>query len=127
MRIFITHIVPPGKEIETSSSFAACNFSRNLNTGDLFEKVYSIMTPGIHQRFENEDNIEYVCSFIRLLGRPFWRIALLFEQLILLYNIPRNSSVWFYNLTTLTERLYKLIKKFKPSVKLYIIILDFII
>ena len=54
MRYFITHVVPKGEEIKAGVSIAACNFSRNLASGDIFDRIYSIPPPGIAKKFDNE-------------------------------------------------------------------------
>lgn len=125
MRIFLTHIVPKGKEIETKASIAACNFSRNLMSSEIFDKIYSIPYVYIHCKFNNESNVEYICSKTRSWGRMFYKVAPIFEQIKLFFKIPKNSSLWLYNITTINELLFLLIRWFKPSVKIYTIVLDY--
>jgi len=124
-RIFITTLVPKDSEIEDRVSIAACNFSRNLMTGRYFDKVYSIPAVYIHQIFDCDDEVQYMTSYIRKCGYLFKYIAPIFEQMKLFFKIPKNSSVWFYNLSTLNCLLFLLLRTFKHSVLLNVIVLDF--
>lgn len=128
MRIFITNIFPKNKIIKYGASYAAHNFCYNLIEGNAFDAIFSILPM---QKIEKKD-LSYDYSMIHPLFSPFfrkWKItfrfALVLENIKLFFNIPENSTVWFYNLSTLTVLLYALLKIFKPSVKLYVIILDF--
>lgn len=109
-------------------SKAACNFSFNLISGKMFDVVYSTMplyVTGKIDRFEDE-RFKLIYSPIRYLKyKVFAYLATIDEQVSIFFKIEKKSSVWFYNLTTLSFILFILLKVFKPSVKVQIIVLDF--
>lgn len=126
MRIFITHIAPSHYARELGISIAATNFSYNLALGVKFDKVYSILPPYVanYKSSRISDNvIDIQSSFLR--RTPFARIAAIYEQFILFKKIPKNANVWFYNVTALNAYLIKFLKIFKPSVRIFPIILDY--
>ena len=124
-RIFLTHIVPKGKEIEAGISFAAGNFTRNLISGGEFEHVYSIPPSNVKHIYQDSDGIEFICSKTRIWGRPFYKISPFIEQIRLFFKIKKESSLWIYNMTMLSEILVALLRIFKPSVTVNVIVLDF--
>lgn len=129
-RIFITTILPTKQISQYKLSFAACNFSFNLMSGGGFSKVYSILPLFVSgemessvfsdTRFELEN-----CHTLRRKGGRFTLLAALVEQWRIFKKIPRGSSIWTYNLNTLEAFLFILLKLFKPSVKVNVIVLDF--
>jgi hypothetical protein len=114
---------------ELGVSIAASNFSINLLTGGAFDKAYSILPPfvgGKQPRVRLQSklfHIEY--SIFRRLPKSLSFVAPLIEQISIFLRIPRRAHVWFYNITTLNYYLIRCLKLFKPSVKLYVIVLDF--
>lgn len=122
MRVFITHIAPKDRILEYGLSVAACNFSRNLTSGGMFDRVYSVLPAFIHGYIKPFDGL--VCSVLRR-NRMLCRLAPIAENVSLFGMIPRNTSVWYYNCTTLNALLILLLKWFKPSVRQYLIILDY--
>lgn len=125
MRIFLTHIVPKDKIIECGVSMACCNFSYNLISGHGFDKIYSILPSFVNRQhnFNTDGNIEILYSSVR--NSLLYKIAPLVENIILFKKIKKNTSLWLYNITVLNVLLFTLLKLFKPSVKIYIIVLDF--
>lgn len=126
MRIFITHILPVEESLKTGISIAATNFSLNLISNGAFDKVYSILPPFANGNIEipSERNIETIyCR--RLRKSSLSKIAAIFEQIKLFSRIPKKSRVWLYNMTPLNGVLVMLLRIFKPSVKIYTIVLDF--
>lgn len=122
MRIFLTHIVPKDRILKYNLSVAACNFSHNLIEGNGFDRVYSILPTFVNGDIENFDGLIYSkwrkYSFLK-------RCAWIPESLKAFQQIPRNSTIWYYNCTILNALLIVLLKIFKPSVKQYMIVLDY--
>ena len=102
-------------------SFAACNFSRNLINGKMFDKVYSILPTFVRDEVEPFRGL----VFSPLRKGHLFRLAPIVESIMLFRRIPRNASVWYYNCTILNVVLILLLRLFKPSVKQQIIILDY--
>lgn len=123
MRIFITHIVPHGKVAEYNMSFAACNFSYNLISGGMFDRVYSILPTFVKGNVAPFNGLIY--SRLRKFTKALYRLAPIIECFSAFSKIPRKASVWYYNCTTLNITLMILLKLFKPSVKQNIIQLDY--
>lgn len=128
-RIFWTCILPEHLIAEYNLSFAACNFSFNLMSGGMFDKVYSslpLYVGGEMQQEAFEDN-RFELIYDKWRGkRGLWRkLATFKEQFSIFRQIPKRSSVWFYNVNTLNALLFLLLKLFKPSVQLNVIVLDF--
>lgn len=128
-RIFITHILPESLIAKHMLSFAACNFSRNLISGGGFDVIYSTMPAYVRGKldFETTDDpgVKYVYSNIRNKGSFLSKIAPLVEQWTLFRKIPPKSSIWLYNISMLNAFLYILLRIFKRSVQLNVIVLDF--
>ncbi len=122
MRIFITHIAPKDKVLQYGLSVAACNFSHNLISGGMFDRVYSILPSFVTGCIESFPGLVY--SSIRK-NRLLRRIAPVVENISLFTHIPQNASVWYYNCTILNVTLIILLKLFKPAVKQQMIILDY--
>lgn len=126
MRIFITHVASRKIGLDKNISVAATNFSYNLATGVNFDKVYSILPPfvrGGKSKDYSDNIIQAQYSIFR--RTPFSKLAAIIEQLCLFLKIPSYSNLWLYNVTALNGYLVKLLKKFKPSVKIFPIILDY--
>lgn len=129
MRIFIGHMAPIEAARDWKVSIAASNFSINLLTGGAFEQAYSILPPFVGGKQPKARlqaklfHIEY--SIFRRLPKGLSFVAPLMEQLNLFLKVPRNAHVWFYNITSLNYYLIRCLRLFKPSVKIYVIVLDF--
>lgn len=126
MRIFITHVPQKDNVVNAGISIAATNFTFNLISNGAFDKVYSILPPFVNDKTINssKDNIEIIyCS--RLRNTPLAKLAPLLEQIKVFNRIQKSSCVWLYNITPLNGFLVKLLRIFKPSVKIYTIVLDF--
>lgn len=127
-RIYVTHIVPREKTIELKVSLSATNFNYNLINGDIFAKTYSILpafVTGKHH-FEDKDNIEYIYSKWRYKNRIIGKLAPLIENILLYKRIEKNTSVWFYNVSTLNVWAMLLLLLFRRrSVQVNLIVLDF--
>lgn len=125
-RIFVTHISPKDRIMEYGLSLSASYFNYNLIEGGGFDKVYSIY-PGFvkgHLPEVDDDTFEAVYSKFRN-NRFLTKFSRFFEQISLFRKIPKSSNVWFYNITTLNVLLIILLRIFKPSCRLFLIILDF--
>lgn len=125
-RYFITHVAPKDKILEYGISSAACNFCYNLMSGKVFDKVYSILPTFVcgEKHFSIED-VEYVYSSWRWRGKIMRKLAPIKENFSLFRKIASGSSVWLYNMTMLNVWLVLLLRWFKPSVKINVIVLDF--
>ncbi len=127
MRIFLTHILPEHLILKYRLSFAACNFSRNLMSGNVFNKVYSIMpifVRGKMEEFEDPDQ-ELIYSSLRHYGSLATRLAVFVEQIKVFQRIKQHDTLWLYNVGVLNVLLILLLRLFKPKVKIYAIELDF--
>lgn len=127
MRVFITHICPKDKILDYGFSISASNFNFNLISGGGFDKIISIY-PGFSLgdlHLLNEGNIETVYSDWRTKRGVKKRLARFLEQATAFRKIPKGSDVWFYNVTTLNIFLITLLKIFRPSCRLYAIMLDY--
>lgn len=129
-RIFITHILPESEMEKYKVPVAASNFSFNLIAGGCFDEVYSIAGTDIsgelpQKVFEDERFCLIYNNYLRKRGGFLVKIAALIEQVILFRKIPKDASVWFYNLTTVSVVVYILCMLFKKSIKKNVIVLDF--
>ena len=127
MRIFLTHILSHSAGQKLGISIAATNFSLNLISGGGFDKCYSILPTFVAaDDYESDQGIELISyKGLRRLGRIGRITAVLAEQCRLFRKIPRNANIWLYNITPLNTLLIRLLRCFKPSVKIYPIVLDF--
>lgn len=128
-RFFITTTIKEQFISKHHLSFAACNFSYNLMSGGGFDKVYSILPTFVDmvESEAKEDNL-FELVFLEKLrkgGRLLRIISIFGEQWQIFKNIPRQSSVWLYNLHALNFLLVILLRIFKPNVKINVIVLDF--
>lgn len=127
MRYFIVNIVPRNLVVKYKISTAALNFCECLINAKIFDKTYSILPTNI-SHYDDEihcDGYEVVTSRLRSTNKLRRIVASFWEQVILFWKIKRKSQVWLYNLTTLNALFVILLKIFKPSVKIYTIVLDF--
>lgn len=128
-RIFITTLSSPEMIGTLNLSFAACNFSRNLMSGGMFDKIYSILPPFVrgtlNQRVVPVD-AEMMYSKHRKKSNAIYKVLSLLDENIQIYKrIPSDASVWYYNLCMLNVVLFICLKLFKPTVKQNVIVLDF--
>lgn len=128
-RILWTCILPEPLINKYKLSFAASNFSFNLMSGGGFDRVYSMMPlyvgGEIDQEAFEDNRFELIYDKLRKQGGVWKKLAVLREQWTIFCKMPRKSSIWFYNLNTLNAFLFILLKLFKPSVQLNVIVLDF--
>lgn len=127
MRILQTFILPDNLVAKYRLSFAAANFSRNLISGGGFDKVYSLIPTNVRGELEPITDCEYevVYSNLRKSKGIMSKFAIFIEQYQVFRQIKKHDSIWFYNLNFLNALLFLLLKFFKPSVSLNIILLDF--
>lgn len=129
-RIFCSCILPEDLIIKHGLSSAGCNFSFNLISGEIFDKVYSIMPLYVGGNMDaeafNDSSFELIYDKFRRRRGIWQKVAVIKEQWKIFNQIPRNSKLWFYNINTLNALLFILLKFFKPSVQLNVIVLDFI-
>lgn len=127
MRIFQTFILPDNLVAKHNLSFAAANFSRNLMSGGMFDKIYSLIPVNVRGNLGDTDETGYeiVYSNWRKKGGILGKLAIVVEQLKVFKNVSKKDSIWFYNINFLNSFLFIFLKCFKPSVKLNVIVLDF--
>ncbi|ANQ47870.1 glycosyltransferase family 4 protein [Flammeovirga sp. MY04] len=127
MRILQTFLLPDELVAKYKLSFAAANFSRNLKSGGGFDKLYSLMPLTVKDELPRltDDAYEVVYSNWRKKGSILSRFAIFQEQWYIFKQIKKKDSLWLYNLNIINALLFVLIKLFKTSVKLNIIVLDF--
>ena len=127
-RIFWTCVLPEHLIAQYGLSFAACNFSFNLMSGNTFDKVYSGMPLYVGGKMRqdafDDRRFELIYDKWRERSGMWQKFATFKEQVTILRKIPKDASVWFYNLNTLNALLFLLLKWFKPSVQLNVIVLD---
>lgn len=126
MRIFQTFVLPDDLVAKYKLSFAAANFSRNLISGGGFDKTYSLIPVNIRGKanLRSEDGYEVVYSSWRRFP-VLNRLAIFKEQISIFSKVHGGDSVWMYNLNVINALLFILLKLFKPSVKVNVIVLDF--
>lgn len=128
-RIFITCLLPEELIIKYKLSFAACNFSFNLMSGGGFDKVYSLLPLYVGGEMDdeafNDGRFKLVYDKLRKKGGVWLKLAALKEQWAIFRMVPKGAVIWFYNLNILNAFLFILLKVFKPSVQLNVIVLDF--
>lgn len=127
MRIFQTFILPDKLVSKYKLSFAAANFSRHLISGRGFDKVYSLIPINVRHEIGlvKEDGYEVIYSKWRNKGRIRAKFSIFAEQWKIFKKLKKDDSIWFYNMNFMNGYLFLLLKFFKPSVKLNIIVLDF--
>lgn len=107
---------------------AANNFCHNLISGNGFSKIYVYPSQLIDTSDDlvyNNSNIECVVAK-GLRKRPTTRkIAFIIENIKVAQKIKSNSSVWFYNLPYTVMILFWVLRIFRPSIKLNLILLDY--
>lgn len=128
-RIFFTCILTEQLIARYGLSFAACNFSFNLMSGGGFDKVYSTMPLYVGGEMDKEafedGRFELVYDSLRNKCGIWQKLAALKEQWTIFRKVPRGASIWFYNLNVLNALLFVLLKVFKPSVQLNVVVLDY--
>lgn len=127
-RIFICPILPENIIRKYNASFAANNFCFNLINGDIFDSIYAYMPTGNidSKELKYDDNRikGYCCQSFR--NKPLLRrISFVMENWMLFRRINCGDKIWFYNLPYTIILLFILIKVFKPSVNINIIMLDY--
>ena len=126
-RYILTHIAPKDKIFEYGVSSATCNFCYNLISSGSFDKVFSILPTFVlgKKDFSECKDVDYIYSSWRWRNKLCQKLAPIFENIILYKKIEKNSSLWLYNLTMLNVWLVFLLRWFKPSVHVNVIVLDF--
>lgn len=128
MRIFQTFILPDNTVSKFKLSFAAVNFSRNLISGGGFDKVYSLIPVNVKASeiyAIQDDDCEIIYSKWRLKGGYRSKLAIFAEQWQLFKKINKFDNLWLYNLNFINAYLFILLRLFKSTVKVNIIVLDF--
>lgn len=128
-RILWTCVLPEHLISKYGLSFAACNFSFNLMNGGLFDKVYSTMGVNVKGKIDddafNDSRFELIYDNSRKKSGVLGKLSTFREQWTIYKKIPSEASVWFYNINILNAFLFILLKLFKRSVQLNVIVLDF--
>lgn len=130
MRVLICPIGKREDAIRTGVSIAATNFCHNLMEGALFDCAVGILPPFVrNSKCDSTDSMDCVIDFeIKnswLRRSPFRIFAPIVEQIQTAVQIKRGDRVWLYNCTPLNGILVKILNWLKPSVKVFIIVLDF--
>lgn len=126
LRYFWASLLPENQISKYRLSVAACNFSYNLISGGIFTSVFSTLPPYVHGEILEPYDDRFILVYSKLRkNRITSKLAALYEQFLIFKKIPQNSSFWFYNLDLGTALLFILLKIFKPSVLLNVIVLDF--
>lgn len=127
MRILQTFLLPDELVLKYKLSFAAVNFSRNLVRGGGFDRVYSLMPTTVCGDLPKikDDGYDVVYSNWRKKGGTLAKLAVFHEQWKIFKEVKKGDVLWIYNLNVINAILFLLVKVFKPSVKLNIIVLDF--
>lgn len=127
MRIFQAFVLPDHLVAKYKLSFAAANFSRNLISGGDFDKCYSLLPVNVRGELPKieEKCYEVIYSNWRKKGGLLAKLAIFKEQWQVFKLVHSGDSIWMYNLNIINAFLFILLKIFKPSVKLNVIILDF--
>lgn len=126
MRIFQTFVLPDYLVAEYKLSFAAANFSRNLMSGGGFDKTYSLIPVNVkgNANLCSDGSYEVVYSNWRKMP-VLSKLAIFKEQVSVFGKVHCGDSIWMYNLNVMNVLLFVLLKIFKPSVKVNVIVLDF--
>jgi len=124
-RIFLTHVVPKNKIESLNVSAAGNYFSYNLIDNNCFDEVWSIIPSNIDERIVGDDEIHYVQTRFLNNKNVFKLFNVIIDNLKVFFSIKGNINLWYYNLTHQTVFLFLLFKIFKPSVKQFVILLDF--
>lgn len=127
MRYFIIHSVRRHEIEKYQTSIAGGNFSFNLMDAGIFDKVYSILPSNVYN-YEGElsgDDFDIVYSKSRRQNKVSMLWGLIVENWRLFRMIEKGSAVWLYNLCILNVFLFVLLKLFKHSVGVNIILADF--
>ena len=127
MRYFITHNTPRDYLIKYNIPTAGYNFSSNLISSGVFDKVYSLLPTNVFNYTEPLASDEMEIIYSKLRSKSFFsRVAASFIEQVRLFNrIEKKSCVWLYNITVVNILLFVLIRCFKPSVRVFTIVLDF--
>lgn len=127
MRIFLTHIASRDLAKMLDISMAATNFSLNLIKNNLFNYSFSVLPPFVVNQKKSEiiSLKNLLIEYNNLRNTQFSKLAPIIEQLNILRKIPNNSNLWLYNITPLNAYLTRLLRFFKPSVKIFCIVLDY--
>lgn len=128
-RIFITSLTSPEMVVKLNMSIAACNFSRNLMSGGIFDITYSILPPFVKGKLNKKivpNDAELIYSKYRTKSNPLCKIlSLLDENFQIFKRINSCDSIWYYNLCMVNVTLFICIKLLKPTVKQNVIVLDY--
>ena len=123
-RYFIVHTPPHDLCGKYKTSVAAANFCWPLINSGIFDKTFCILPSNVGGLVDDiiMEGLSY--SSFRCKGNLLQKIAPFIENWTVFRQIKRGSSVWFYNIGIINFLLYWLLKIFKPSVRIYVIILD---
>ena len=126
-RYLIVHSLPAACCARYGTSIAASLFCARLAKAGRFDHVFSIPPTNVHvyAGTEPDEGIEVVQAKIRGRSRLSRILACLVEQLRVFRRIEKHASVWFYNMDAQSALLFLLLRGFKPSVRLQVVVADF--
>lgn len=124
-RVFLTHIVPKNRIENLNVSAAGNYFSYNLIDNNCFDEVWSIVPINIDEQLTDSGSTKYIQSRVskNMVGSKLLNTFL--DNLKVFFGINGAVNLWYYNLTHQTFFLFLLFKIFKPSIRQFVILLDF--
>lgn len=126
MRYFVCNIVQRNQLVKYHVATAAFNFCEGLIKSSVFDKSYSILPLNISVYDDGLANPDFQIVYSRLRRIKLFKVfAIIVEQFKLFNKIKRGSDVWLYNSSILNAFLFILLRLFKPSVRIYTIVLDY--
>lgn len=125
MRYFIAHALPHNLCLKYNTSVASSNFTWPLINSNVFDQCFSILPINVWGNIDDIHMNDLAYNRYLRSSKYFHLLAPIWENIMLFPKIKKGGSVWFYNISILNIVLYFLLKWFKPSVKLNVMILDF--
>lgn len=127
-RVFICPLAPDTILRKHHLSVAANNFCRNLISGNEFSNIYvypSQLIDSSETLYYDNPHIECVLAKQLRKYDITRKIAFIIENIKVAKKIKSGSSVWFYNLPYTIIILFWVLRIFRPSIKLNLILLDY--
>lgn len=128
-RIFVCPMVPDSILSKYRLSVAANNFCRRLTHGNIFDAIYTYLTPNVTslngvKDDEKQGNTIFFFGFLRG-NRLLRKFAFIAENIAMFRRIKSYDTVWFYNMPYTVLILFILLRLLKPKCALNLILLDY--
>lgn len=126
-RIFVCPMVPDAVLYKYGMSVAANNFCRRLTQGNMFDAVYTYLTPNVtslNGAADYEPGNEIFFSGFMRGNRLLRKFAFIAENIAMFCRIKSCDAVWFYNMPYTVLILFIMLRLLKPKSSLYLILLD---